>query len=120
MRSNNKKSVNKSDKKESKTLKRDKIDVMKDKKSSKSKVKEIINAFENNIKVKSGDDDPDDVDGRKVRDAFKIMMVKSSSNWGELSPISPRLKSLKRMRNNKPKSSEKPSMLKEWLMREKF
>ena len=40
---NNRKSVSKSDKKESKAIKRDKIDVMNDKKSSKSKVKDIIN-----------------------------------------------------------------------------
>ena len=118
---NNRKSVSKSDKKESKAIKRDKIDVMNDKKSSKSKVKDIINAFENNITVKSGNsDDPKNVDSSKVKDAFKVMMVKSNSNWGALSPISPRVKSLKRIRKNKSNSPGKPSMLQEWLKREKI
>ena len=111
-----KRSVLKGDKKESKD-KIHKIQSIKETNSSKSKVKDIINAFENNVKVEG--DTPVNADKEKVKDAFEVMMGKSINNWGELSSRSPRQKSLKRIRKYQPSSSEKSTLLQEWLRKEK-
>ena len=58
------------------------------------------------------------VDDKEVKNAFKLMLDKSKSNWGVMSPNSPCKKDIKRIGKNQPNSHGKSGSIRDWLRRE--
>ena len=60
------------------------------------------------------------VDDKEVKNAFKIMLDRSKTNWGVISPHTPRKKSLKRIGKSQPNSNGKSGSIQDWLRREQI
>ena len=114
LKSPNSKSANKKDKKD-KMESKDKIN---SNKSNVSRVKNLIKVFEENII--DGRDTSMKVDDKEVKNAFKIMLDRSKTNWGVISPHTPRKKSLKRIGKSQPNSNGKSGSIQDWLRREQI
>ena len=105
---NKKKSDDKNDKK---TIKRDKT-------CEAVKFNKILEAFNENVKMKNANLEKGDDNDEK--DALKLMMGSSSIiDWGEIRSESPKVKKLKRMEHKKSKPHGKQESMTSWLLREK-